>query len=76
MQLGEVDAGVVYVTDVLAAGDQVEGVEIPDDVNSSTSYPIAELTNSGNAATAEAFEAFVLSPEGQSVLADFGFAQP
>lgn len=76
VQLGEVDAGVVYMTDVLAAGDQVEGVEIPADVNSSTSYPIAELTSTANAATADAFEAFVLSPEGQDVLADFGFAKP
>ena len=76
VQLGEVDAGVVYVTDVLAAGDQVEGVEIPADVNSSTSYPIAKLTSVSNAATAEAFEAFVLSPEGQEVLDDFGFAKP
>ena len=41
-------------------------------MNSSTSYPIAEVTSTGNAATAEAFEAFVLSPEGQNVLADFG----
>ena len=40
-------------------------------MNSSTSYPIAEVTSTGNAATAEAFEAFVLSPEGQNVLADF-----
>ncbi len=76
VQLGEVDAGVVYVTDVQAAGDAVAGIEIPDDVNASTSYPIATLTESGNAAVAEAFVAFVLSPEGQSVLTDAGFAQP
>ena len=39
VQLGEVDAGVVYVTDVLAAGDKVKGVEIPADVNASTELP-------------------------------------
>ena len=44
VQLGEVDAGVVYVTDVLAAGDKVKGIAIPDDVNASTGYPIAPLT--------------------------------
>ena len=48
VHLGEVDAGVVYVTDVLAAGDTVKGVEIPADVNASTTYPIAALTSTEN----------------------------
>ena len=74
--LGEVDAGVVYVTDVLAAGEDVLGVEIPADVNASTSYPIATLTDSANPATAQAFVAFVLAPAGDSVLSAAGFAQP
>jgi molybdate transport system substrate-binding protein len=74
--LGEVDAGVVYVTDVFAAGDAVVGVEIPDDVNASTSYPIATLTETANSDVGEAFVAFVLSDDGQSVLADAGFAVP
>ena len=64
--LGEVDAGVVYVTDVRAAGDAVKGIEIPDDVNASTTYPIAALTGSENKATAEAFVDYVLSPDGRS----------
>jgi molybdate transport system substrate-binding protein len=76
VQLGEVDAGVVYVTDVLAAGDKVKGIEIPDDVNASTSYPIAALTRSTNAATAAAFVEYVLSPAGTSVLTAAGFQQP
>jgi molybdate transport system substrate-binding protein len=76
VQLGEVDAGVVYVTDVKAAGDKVKGVEIPSTVNASTSYPIAPLTKSGNAAVARAFVDFVLSPEGQGVLATAGFEGP
>ena len=41
VQLGEVDAGLVYVTDVKAAGDKVIGVRIPHDVNLATMYPIA-----------------------------------
>jgi molybdate transport system substrate-binding protein len=76
VQLGEVDAGVVYVTDVLAAGDKVAGVEIPADVNASTSYPVATLTRSANAATAAAFVDYVLSPAGTSVLTAAGFQQP
>jgi molybdate transport system substrate-binding protein len=76
VQLGEVDAGVVYVTDVLAAGDKVTGVEIPAGVNAATNYPIAALTRSANAATAAAFVEFVLSPEGAHVLTAAGFQQP
>lgn len=76
VQLGEVDAGMVYVTDVLAAGDKVRGVEIPADVNASTSYPIAALTSSVNAAAAAAFVDYVLSPDGASVLTAAGFQQP
>ena len=46
---GELDAGLVYRSDVLAAGDDVEGIEIPDDDNVVAEYPIAALTESGNA---------------------------
>lgn len=74
--LGEVDAGVVYVTDVLAAGDEVTGVDIPAAVNASTSYPIATLTESPNPATAAAFVDYVLSAEGAKVLTTAGFEQP
>jgi molybdate transport system substrate-binding protein len=73
VQLGEVDAGVVYVTDVKAAGDKVKGIPIPDDVNASTAYPIAPLTGSGNAALAGAFVDYVLSADGAAVLAESGF---
>lgn len=76
VSLGEVDAGVVYVTDVRAAGNKVRGIEIPADVNASTKYPIAQLTASKNAATAAAFVAYVLSDAGSTVLADAGFAKP
>ncbi len=74
--LGEVDAGVVYVTDVKAAKDTVIGVAIPADQNVTTKYPIAPISASANAATAQAFAAYVLSPAGQGVLTAAGFAQP
>lgn len=76
VQLGEVDAGIVYVTDVKAADAKVKGVEIADDVNASTDYPIAALTKSGNAAVASAFVELVLSPAGQGVLTAAGFQAP
>lgn len=76
VELGEVDAGVVYVTDVKAAGAKVTGVPIPADFNASTSYPIAALAKSGNADAAAAFVAYVLSPAGESLLTAAGFEQP
>ncbi len=68
VQLGEVDAGVVYVTDVKAAGSKVTGIEIPSDVNASTNYPIATLSKAPNPAAAAAFTAYVLSSAGTQVL--------
>jgi molybdate transport system substrate-binding protein len=74
--LGEVDAGVVYVTDVQAAGAKVKGIVIPADVNASTLYPIATLTKAPNKATAQAFTDYVLSADGAIVLTADGFAKP
>jgi molybdate transport system substrate-binding protein len=76
VQLGEVDAGVVYVTDVLAAGDKVKGIEIPADVNASTSYPISTLTASKNTALAQAWVDYVLSTDGTAALTTAGFEKP
>jgi molybdate transport system substrate-binding protein len=76
VELGEVDAGVVYKTDVQAAGTKVKGIEIPADQNASTSYPIAALTKAPNAAGASAFVDYVLSPAGEKVLEQAGFAAP
>jgi molybdate transport system substrate-binding protein len=76
VESNEVDAGVVYVTDVRAAGSKVKGIVIPTDVNASTEYPIAALSKAPNAAAAKAFVAYVLSSAGQSVLSGDGFEQP
>lgn len=76
VELGEVDAGVVYVTDVLSAGSKVVGVPIPDNLNASTEYPIAVLTHSAHATTARRFVDFVTSAAGQAILRAAGFEQP
>jgi molybdate transport system substrate-binding protein len=76
VESNEVDAGIVYVTDVLAAKSKVKGIEIPADINASTEYPIATLTKAPNAAVAKAFMEYVLSSAGQSVLAAAGFEKP
>ncbi|HEX6521468.1 MAG TPA: molybdate ABC transporter substrate-binding protein [Streptosporangiaceae bacterium] len=76
VELGNVDAGVVYVTDVNAAKAKVKGIPIPDGVNASTEYPIAPVSKSGNMSLAQAFVAYVLSPAGQAVLTTDKFEKP
>jgi molybdate transport system substrate-binding protein len=71
--LGEADAGIVYSTDVKAAGAQAEGVTIPPQQNVVADYPIATLKSTKNAALAAAFVAFVRSGEGTAVLTGAGF---
>ena len=76
VETNEVDAGVVYVTDVRAAGRKVTGIAIPSGQNAATSYPIAVLSKAANPAAASAFVEYVLSAAGQQVLAMDGFAKP
>ena len=76
VELGNVDAGMVYVTDVKAAGAKVTGVPIPAGDNASTLYPIATISSSTHQGEAAAFVDYVLSPAGQQVLAAAGFQMP
>ena len=76
IEAGELDAGIVYSTDVLAAGDQVEGIEIPNDVNVSATYQIAALSGAPNRPGADAFVSFALSEEARGILAGHGFTLP
>lgn len=73
---GEADAGLVYATDVKAAGDAVTGIEIDGADAATNVYPIAALTASRNPDAAQAFVEFVLSDAGQKVLEDLGFGAP
>ena len=73
IELGEADAGIVYTTDVKAAGDKVVGVTIPEQDNVIATYPIAGLKPAVNTALAQDFIAFVTSSQGQATLESFGF---
>lgn len=71
---GEVDASLVYATDALSAGDQVETITFPEASEAVNDNLVAALTDAPNPEAAAAFVALVLSPQGQAVFTDAGFA--
>jgi molybdate transport system substrate-binding protein len=73
---GEADAGLVYVTDVQAAGDKVKGITFPESASAVNTYPIGALADSKNKDLAQEFDDIVTGDPGQQILADAGFAKP
>src|SRR6266536_3036335 len=76
VSLGEADAGIVYVTDVTAGGDKVEGVDIPIVLFIPRTSPIATVKASSHQSQARAFMNMVVSDQGRQVLKSFGFLPP
>lgn len=76
VQLGEADAGIVYITDVLAAGDAADGVAIDAELNVVAEYPIVTTAEADDPGLAAAFVEFVLGDDGQDVLAELAFGPP
>jgi molybdate transport system substrate-binding protein len=76
VELGEVDAGMVYQTDVKGAGSKVLGVNFAEAADAINSYPIVAVKTGKNLAGGEAFAAYVTSQAGQAALAAAGFQQP
>ena len=73
---GEADAGLVYVTDVIGAGDAVEGIGFDEAAEAVNTYPVVALGDSAAPDAARAFVDFVSGPAGRSVLAAAGFGAP
>lgn len=74
VQLGEADAGIVYVSDITPQiSQQVRMLAIPEALNQTATYPIARLKASQHPETAEAFIAYVLSEAGQTILQSYNF---
>lgn len=72
--LDEADAGIVYSSDVTSAAAQNIGqIAIPDGLNTIASYPIAVIRDRPNTALAQRFVAYILSPDGQKIMAEHGF---
>jgi molybdate transport system substrate-binding protein len=76
VSLGEVDAALVYTTDVRAAGDKVQGIPFPEAEQAINQYPICVLSAAPNKAAAQAFVDLVRSAAGQAVLKAAGFRTP
>lgn len=74
--LGEVDAALVYRTEVIAAGDDVAGIEVPEAAKVVNRYPVSVLVDTRAGDAARAFVDFVLSSTGREVLGDAGFGAP
>jgi molybdate transport system substrate-binding protein len=73
VSLGEVDAALVYTTDVRAAGDTVQGIPFPEAEKAVNKYPICVLSAAPNRAAAQAFVDLVRSATGQAALKAAGF---
>lgn len=76
IEVGELDAGITFVTDVASRADSVRGIDIPEQVNVVAEYPIAPLANAANPRGAVLFVDFVLSERGQAILREYGFGAP
>ncbi|WP_309709091.1 molybdate ABC transporter substrate-binding protein [Pseudolysinimonas sp.] len=74
--LGEVDAALVYRTDVIAGGDAVEGIEIPEASRVVNRYPIALLAGAPDPGAAQEFIAYLRSADGRGVFSRAGFVAP
>jgi molybdate transport system substrate-binding protein len=76
VSLGEVDAALVYRTDVISADQKVEGIDFAEATDVINDYPIVVLADAPNSEGAEAFVGLVESPQGAAVLEKAGFEQP
>jgi molybdate transport system substrate-binding protein len=75
IELGEGDAGIVYVTDAKAS-TKVKTIDVPDSANVPATYAGVVVKASKNAAAAHAFLDWFAGPDGQAILAGFGFLPP
>jgi molybdate transport system substrate-binding protein len=76
VELGEVDAALVYASDVASAGNAVEGIAFPEAEEAVNDYPICVLAAAPNPAAARAFVDLVRSDGGRKALAGAGFRTP
>ncbi len=76
VKLGEVDAALVYRTDVKAPSSDVDGIEFPASAGAINDYPIVLLMAAPHRAAAQALLRYILSDKGRAVLTRAGFQAP
>jgi molybdate transport system substrate-binding protein len=73
IEAGEGDAGIVYVTDAIASGVDVEQISVPTEANVPATYAAAAVVASDQPEASAGFPTFLTGPDGQATLASFGF---
>lgn len=76
VELGEVDAALVYVTDAASRPDDVDAIEVPEAGAAVNEYSVTVLADAPDAEAAQAFVDLLLSGEGRRLLAEAGFREP
>ena len=76
VELGEADAGFVYVTDALSAGGKVKQLKLPAKAGATAVYPIGIVSASKQTEAAEQWIDLVTGPDGEKVLHDLAFGPP
>lgn len=76
VRMGEADAGIVYLSDVMGSAGEADGIEIDGALEDANRYPIARLAGSESSEAADAFIDFVLSESGLALLRELGFGAP
>ena len=76
IELGEGDAAIVYVTDANTAGGKVTTISVPTTANVPATYGAVAVKASANADAAAAFIIWLAGPDGQAILARYGFLPP
>jgi len=75
VELGEADAGIVYLSDAVAA-DRVTTIPIPDEANVTAVYAGVVVRGARHPQAARDFLAWIAGPDGHAILAEVGFTAP
>jgi len=75
VELGEADAAIVYASDA-AGSSAVVSIDIPPEANVVATYAGAVPTTAANRDGGHGFLDFLVAPDGQAILARFGFEPP